>query len=200
MQADTTQTRFPVRNELVELPAAHWEAGVSELLDCLNPWLEHGWRTRLVAGADEPVYRPAAVPQAFHQIVFAHGYFSSALHELAHWCLAGAGRRTKEDYGYWYCPDGRDVKRQAAFEQVEVKPQAVEWWLTAAAGRRFRTSTDNLNGTPTDNTPFRQAVQQQAQRYLMEGLPGRMDQAVNLLCELAGRARPGDGCFSRLPR
>jgi elongation factor P hydroxylase len=200
MQAKTTQTRFSVRNELVELPVAQWEAGVSELLDCLNPWLEQGWQTRLVAGADEPVYRPASASQAFHQIVFAHGYFSSALHELAHWCLAGAERRTKEDYGYWYCPDGRDATQQAAFEQVEVKPQAVEWWLTAAAGRPFRTSTDNLNGTATDNTSFRQAVQQQAQWFLRDGLPPRVVQAINLLCEHHGNARPNDGCFSRLPR
>lgn len=182
------------------MPVAQWEAGVTNLLDCLNPWLERDWQTQLVAGSGEPVYLPAAVPDGFHQIVFAHGYFNSALHELAHWCLAGAERRLQEDYGYWYCPDGRDAVQQAAFAQVEVKPQAIEWWLAAAAGRPFRTSTDNLNGAPTDNRPFRQAVQQQAQRYLSDGLPPRAQVAVQLLCAQFDQAWPQASCFSELPR
>src|SRR3546814_2809228 len=45
---------------------------------------------------------------------------------VAHWCLAGAARRRQDDYGYWYAADGRDLEQQHLFEQVEVKPQALE--------------------------------------------------------------------------
>lgn len=200
MQAVTSDSDPLLLNELDVMPAAQWEAGVAELLECLNSWLERDWQTQLVAGSGEPVYLPATVPGGFHRIVFAHGYFSSALHEQAHWCLAGAERRMQEDYGYWYCPDGRDAVQQAAFEQVEVKPQAIEWWLASATGRQFRTSTDNLNGTPTDNLPFRQAVQRQAQQYLLEGLPPRAMQAVTSLCRRFGQPWPAASCFDELPR
>lgn len=200
MQAALSSFNLAVVSDLDVLPIAQWEAGVTDLLDCLNPWLEQDWQTQLVAGSGEPVYLPAVVPAGFHRIVFAHGYFNSALHELAHWCLAGARRRLQEDYGYWYCPDGRDAGQQAAFEQVEVKPQAIEWWLASATGQPFRTSTDNLNGTPTDSHPFRQAVQQQAQRYLSDGLPPRAQVAVQRLCDQFGQAWPQVSCFSELPR
>ncbi|MEX0623794.1 MAG: elongation factor P hydroxylase [Saccharospirillum sp.] len=200
MQAVSTPFNLSVASDLGILPIAQWEAGVTDLLDCLNPWLEQGWQTQLVAGSGEPVYLPAAVSGGLHQIVFAHGYFNSALHEAAHWCLAGARRRLREDYGYWYCPDGRDAGQQAAFEQVEVKPQAIEWWLASATGRPFRTSTDNLNGTPTDNRPFRRAVQLQAQRYLADALPQRAQVAVQRLCEQFNRPWPDARCFTELPR
>lgn len=200
MRAASSPSNLAVVSDLGVLPVAQWETGVSDLLDCLNPWLERGWQTQLVAGSGEPVYLPAAAPGDCHRIVFAHGYFNSALHELAHWCLAGAERRLLEDYGYWYCPDGRDAGQQAAFEQVEVKPQAIEWWLACAAGRPFRTSTDNLSGTPTDNRPFRQSVQQQAQRYLSDGLPTRAQVALRRLCDQFDQAWPQASCFSELPR
>lgn len=200
MQADFIQSNPIALHDINVMPVARWEAGVVELLDCLNPWLNRDWQTQLVAGSSEPVYLPAATNDAFHRIVFAHGYFNSALHELAHWCLAGAERRLKEDYDYWYCPDGRDAGQQAAFEQVEVKPQAIEWWLASVTGRPFRTSTDNLKGTPTDNRPFRQAVQHQAERYLLDGLPARANVAVKRLCDRFGRAWPQASCFSELPR
>ncbi len=50
--------------------------------------------------------------------------FASALHEISHWCIAGKARRELVDFGYWYCPDGRDAMTQSQFEDVEVKPQA----------------------------------------------------------------------------
>ncbi len=39
-----------------------------------------------------------------------------------HWCIAGKARRNRVDFGYWYCPDGRDAQTQSQFEDVEVKP------------------------------------------------------------------------------
>lgn len=182
------------------LDAEHWEAGVDRLLAGLNPWLGRDWRTELVAAQSEPLYAPADTADTLHRIYFAHGYFNSALHELAHWCLAGERRRGMEDYGYWYCPDGRTAQQQAEFERVEVKPQALEWWFSQACGRRFRTSLDNLSGEPTDSRPFRRAVRAQALAYARQGLPSRADTAVALLCRRFATRRPVYQDFAtRLP-
>lgn len=129
--------------------------------------------TRLVGGATEPVYLPAAAEQPMHRILFTRDYFRSALHEVAHWCVAGAERRQQLDYGYWYAPDGRSAEQQTAFEQVEVKPQALEWLFCEAAGHRFRVSLDNLSGEATDPAPFSQRVVAQVQAYLSNGIPER---------------------------
>ena len=131
------------------------------------------YNTVLVRGAAEPVYLPATASQAQHHIVYAHGFYASALHEIAHWCIAGPQRREQEDYGYWYCPDGRNAEQQAAFEQVEVKPQALEWLFSRAAGLGFRVSVDNLSGEACDPMPFRRAVHAQVQRYWQQGFPQR---------------------------
>ncbi len=42
--------------------------------------------------------------------------------------------------GYWYAPDGHTQEQQALFEQVEIKPQAIEWLFAQAFGRKFRVS------------------------------------------------------------
>lgn len=181
------------------LARQYWEADVDRLLACLNPWLHSQWQTQLLAGDAEPIYLPATATEPLHRIVFAHGYFNSALHELAHWCVAGAERRLLEDYGYWYCPDGRNARQQAAFEQVEVKPQALEWWFALASGRRFRTSRDNLGGAATDSRPFRDAVQRQAQHYLHTGLPQRAHQVVTQLTQSFTQSWPTGVDFEQPP-
>lgn len=144
--------------------------------------------TRLVRGDGEPVYLPAGGQCSYHQVVFAHGYFASALHEIAHWCIAGPERRLLEDYGYWYAPDGRTAEQQQAFEQVEVKPQALEWILSNACGKAFSVSIDNLNGVATDSEPFKWAVYQQVGRYCRQGLPPRARQLHQVLCEFYATA------------
>ena len=120
---------------------------------------------------DEPIYEPANAQCAVHQIVFAHGYFASALHEISHWCVAGKARRLLEDFGYWYRPDGRSHQQQAEFETVEVKPQALEWLFSLATQRLFVASADNLNGADCDDLAFRLAVSAQARAYFAHGLP-----------------------------
>ncbi|NYT74714.1 elongation factor P hydroxylase [Halomonas sp. QX-2] len=132
------------------------------------------YQTRLVRGGDEPLYRPANSETPYHQVIFARGYYASALHEISHWCIAGAQRRQQEDYGYWYCPDGRDAEQQKAFEQAEIAPQALESILTRACGRVFHVSVDNLGGDiEVDIEAFAARVEARAQRYLKEGLPAR---------------------------
>lgn len=131
------------------------------------------YNTRLVRGDDEPIYLPAGHPYFHNRIIFAHGFFASALHEISHWCVAGKARHQLEDFGYWYQPDGRTAAQQAAFEQVEVKPQALEWILSRACGAPFRISVDNLSGETTDTGPFKRAVYEQVKRYLQQGLAER---------------------------
>ena len=109
----------------------------SLFLDCEN--------TQLIGGADEPLYIPSISKNKPHQLLFRENFLSSALHEIAHWCIAGKKRRLPQDFGYWYEPDGRTVDQQAHFESVEVKPQALEWLFSNACGQKFTPSSDNLS-------------------------------------------------------
>ena len=131
------------------------------------------YRTRLVRGGDEPLYLPADDVVPWHRVIFARGFYASALHEVSHWCIAGARRRGLEDYGYWYLPDGRDARQQGEFETVEVAPQALELLFSRACGRPFQVSIDNLGDVVVDREGFEARVQERAERYLEEGLPKR---------------------------
>ncbi|MEX5380818.1 elongation factor P hydroxylase [Acinetobacter towneri] len=128
-----------------------------------NHWFSH-LNVNLVKGDFEPEYFPATVTQPA-RIQFAHGFFNSALHEISHWCIAGEQRRLLPDLGYWYAPDGRTQEQQALFEQVEIKPQAIEWLFAQAFGRKFRVSLDNLTGEGGDGRTFKDNVFAQVQRY-----------------------------------
>lgn len=121
------------------------------LINCFNTtFLDY--QTILVRGSGEPEYLPATASQPA-KIQFAHGFFSSALHEISHWCIAGAARRLLPDLGYWYAPDGRNAEQQRQFEQVEIRPQAVEWLLHMACNLPFQVSRDNLSGEPECSDP-----------------------------------------------
>lgn len=137
--------------------------------------------TCLRGGAEEPLYQPAGRAGDLNQVVFTRDYFASALHEVAHWCVAGAERRRQLDYGYWYAPDGRNQKQQLEFERVEVKPQALEWLFSAAAGRRFRVSADNLNLNQGPSDSFKTAVWQQAQDCCRQGVNQRVEAFLEAL-------------------
>ena len=157
-----------------------------DLIRLFNTCFESTHNTQLVCGDDEPIYLPADELRPYHAIVFAHGFFSSALHEIAHWLIAGEERRQQVDYGYWYVPDGRNAEQQAQFQQVEVKPQAMEWILSTAAGFQFQFSIDNLNGEETDSEPFKRAVEQQVDVYKQCGLPARAEAFRRVLCDFYG--------------
>jgi hypothetical protein len=128
-----------------------------------NHWFSH-LNVILVRGDFEPEYFPATADGPA-RIQFAHGFFNSALHEISHWSIAGEARRKLPDLGYWYVPDGRTQEQQALFEQVEVKPQAIEWMFAKVFGRKFRVSLDNLMGDSADGTSFKDNVYAQVQRY-----------------------------------
>ncbi|MGY5449697.1 elongation factor P hydroxylase [Agarivorans sp. MS3-6] len=153
---------------------------VGQLIDLFNRTFAK-FNTVLVAGDDEPIYLPAGAMSEQNQVIFAHGFFASALHEIAHWCLAGDERRTLEDYGYWYNGDGRDQQQQLEFEKVEVKPQAIEYAFALAAGREFQVSVDNLSGFQSNRHAFSKAVEQQYQAYLQTCFPPRAQLFIDAL-------------------
>lgn len=145
-------------------------------------------RTELVRGGDEPEYIPAAGRDGLARVIFAHGYYASALHEISHWCIAGERRRTLHDYGYWYCPDGRNREQQCEFEQVEIRPQALEWLFSVAAGSPFNISIDNLSGDGAgDADRFRRNVLARANKYRRDGLPRRAHRFHQTLLTFYGR-------------
>ena len=168
----------PVRSLQVVDPAVK-PLLTDDLIPLFDQLFYPSTNTRLISGDDEPIYLPADAVTPFNRLVFAHGFYESALHEISHWCIAGAERRKLVDFGYWYVPDGRTADQQRAFEQVEVKPQAVEWVLSEACGRRFHISTDNLDGDPeaveAGRREFARRVHAQAHRYLQDGLPPRAE-------------------------
>ncbi len=142
-------------------PEGHQHYGAKMLEELFLSCFGERYRTRLTGGADEPLYQSAHGSRPA-TIYYRADYFRSALHEVAHWCVAGAARREQDDYGYWYAPDGRNAQQQQAFERVEVLPQAWELLFCAASGHPFKVSMDNLDNTPSDVSRFEHAVLHQA--------------------------------------
>ncbi len=160
---------------------------VERLIKLFDGTFKETYQTILVRGPQEPLYLPQSPDHPWSQVVFAHGFFASALHEIAHWCLAGSERRKQLDYGYWYQPT-RSPQEQEAFYQVEIKPQALEWVFSLAAGRRFFLSADNLQPGGAEPVAawyeFRSRVRIQTHTYLTGPLPDRAETfASNLFKE-----------------
>lgn len=155
---------------------------VQDIVCLFNQVFFNEFNTKLEKGGDEPIYLPADDQFSYHRIIFAHGYYASALHEIAHWCVAGPERRLLEDFGYWYEPDGRDQITQEKFEAVEIRPQAYEWILSESAGFKFNVSCDNLNGSFEPNrVEFMRKVQKEVHNILQQGLPKRVSMLSNAL-------------------
>ena len=152
----------------------------AQIIHIFNRQFQASHQTRLVGAGSEPLYLPATAAHSWHQIIFRADYAASALHEVAHWCLAGARRRQLEDYGYWYQAD-RDFDRQQQFEQVEGKPQALEWIFSQAAGLPFRLSSDNFDAANLDRPRQQAWVRDQARGLISQGLPVRARQVAQAL-------------------
>jgi elongation factor P hydroxylase len=151
------------------------------------------YHTRLFGGATEPVYQPGSVAGECSALYYREDYFASALHEVSHWCIAGTQRRQQPDFGYWYAPEGRSLNQQRAFESVERKPQALEWYFSKACGYRFEVSVDNLelaNAGLHDATAFQHAVLEQVLKWQQVGLPERAAVFYHALCCEFGTAVP----------
>ncbi len=159
---------------------------LQQIVKCFNQTFSKSERVILKSGADEPFYQaPMAEGSA---IIFSReDYISSALHEVAHWCLAGESRRQIDDYGYWYHPDGRDQQQQAAFEQAEINPQALEWGFSLVCQHQFHFSVDNLSANAVQSSGFEKKVKQQLRLYIESGFPERAERFIQALCEVFER-------------
>jgi len=136
-------------------------------------------KTELIAGAAEPYYQPGSP----HRIYFRADYVRSALHEVAHWCVAGRRRRQLPDYGYWYSADGRDAKQQQAFFAVEARPQAIERCFCEAIGIAFSPSVDNVGASiePQQLRHFEARIQERCDQFAQSGLPLRAARFITAL-------------------
>jgi hypothetical protein len=168
---------------------------VEVLEQIFNQLFSMSENTVLISGGDEPIYLPISDTGTVNKIVSTKDYFSSALHEISHWCVAGSERRKLVDYGYWYEPDGRTEEQQRLFEKVEIKPQALEWLFTVAANQKFRLSVDNVNQPEMQaSDDFCQNVYAQTLNYLDTGLP---DRAQLFLNAVLNRFQPTVNSLSR---
>ena len=142
-----------------------------EIIRVFNTVFSASEGTVLSGGAAEPFYEPGDPATIF----FREDFERSALHEVAHWCVAGRFRRQLPDYGYWYRAEGRDCSRQAAFYEVETRPQAIELLFCEALNLPFKVSVDNLSVALDDPLVIRfaAAVCAQAAVFRLNGLPQR---------------------------
>ncbi len=139
------------------------------------------YKTHLISGAEEPYY--LFDPEGYSKIYFRSNYISSALHEVAHWCIAGAKRRRENDYGYFYISD-RSREQQLHFQRFERKAQALEWVFSVAARVPFEVSIDNFNHN--DRIPFAKEVRVSAMALLAKGLTVRALAFANALSAEVG--------------
>lgn len=143
----------------------------SQVSELFNDCFSRSYDVGLFGGAVEPLYEPGRSGE-LSRIWFREDYVSSALHEVAHWLIAGPERRRYQDYGYWY-EGQRDVDAQRRFEAAEARPQALEWILSESAGIDFRVSCDNFNEATLSLDNFRRAVRKEVWAWLHRGLTRR---------------------------
>jgi len=148
---------------------------------CFNHLFGQCYRVQMIGGGAEPEYLPPTATTPGY-VRYRSDYAHSALHEAAHWCVAGSRRRQQVDYGYWYQPPPRDESAQRAFARVEARVQALEAILTAAAGMVFQVSLDDVDNLCSFEADFTEAVSTERARWWLRGLPPR---AEKLRCALA---------------
>ena len=112
--------------------------------DLFDSTFEKKYRVRLIGGAVEPIYLPPTNKKT-GAICFREDFVSSALHEVAHWCIAGRDRRKMVDFGYEYISPPRDEVAQIIFFQAETRVQGLERLFSEVLGVSFSVSLDNLD-------------------------------------------------------
>jgi hypothetical protein len=123
-------------------------------------------------------------------IRYTRDYACSALHEVAHWCLADPSSRHQVDYGFWYQPPPRNPEDQRRFYAAEAPVQALEMLLTGACGLVFHFSADNPGA---DGGAARHAFEARVRRRFLALCA---DGADGMTFMKHGRAR-GSGVASR---
>jgi len=161
---------------------------LQDLLEQLNSKILNQFNTTIIGGFEEPFYLAfRGTEQA--QIQFSHDYIRSALHELAHWCVAGEQRRKLDDYGYWYAADGRDQQQQNEFFKLEIKPQAIEWAFSIICGIKFEASVDNLNNSVQGVEEFKANLTTQLLSFCETGFTKRAAEILNILVQSSLHSR-----------
>lgn len=158
---------------------------LNEVIRVFEALFADSHRVRVQGGCSEPFYR-APTPDREGEIQYRGDYLSSCLHEIAHWLVAGEVRREKDDFGYWYVPDGRNALEQLAFFASEIKPQAMESALAEACGATFRLSVDNLADGAEKTEELQQfglAVARQRESWERGGFPQRAQRLLAALRE-----------------
>jgi len=135
---------------------------VSDLAQVFDDLFYEKWNTKLEASPSDPIYLPASDDCAYHRVMYYQDFFSSALHEISHWCIAGDERRMQVDFGYWYKPERSKVEEQELFECYETKVQGLEWVLSSAAGKDFYVSCDCFDQSLLDLSRFRKSITEEA--------------------------------------
>lgn len=146
----------------------------AEIAACFNRLFGQCHRVLMIGGGAEPEYLPATLTSPGY-VRYRSDYAHSALHEAAHWCIAGARRRQQVDYGYWYQPPPRDESAQRAFARVEARVQALEAILTTAVGMVFQVSLDDVDNLLGFETDFTDSVCAERAAWLRRGLPPRAE-------------------------
>lgn len=149
---------------------------LDELVRHFNDDLGCRYGVRLIGGGDEPFYQ-APNKGSLGKIIFREDFIASALHEVAHWCLAGSRRRQLDDYGYWYVAD-RTQQEQWAFERAEAKPQGLACLFSEAIGHPFVVSSDDPTRLPSGS--FESSVYE-ARDAFQKQLPPRADSFLQRL-------------------
>jgi elongation factor P hydroxylase len=136
-------------------------------------------RTVMVGGSVEPLYVPSSGNEPA-RVAFTRDYPASALHEAAHWCLAGPSRRQRRDYGYWYVPGPREPEQRRAFFAAELDVQALEAEFARVAGVTFVISADDFAAPANELDAFaeRVAVRSAAYRKHLPERAARMRAAL----------------------
>ena len=132
----------------MKAPSCGHLSGLSaaEIEQCFADTFARRYRVKLQGGASEPEYRPST--NGYHHLIYRENFPASALHEVAHWCIAGETRRKQVDFGYKYLPPPRSTRETLAFRDFERRPQALESVFAAAARVRFVVSADDLDLSP----------------------------------------------------
>ena len=151
------------------------------------------YATELIGGAAEPLYQPCAHADGMHRLFYRENYAASALHETAHWCIAGVKRRRQLDFGYTYLEPPRTPDLQSTFFASELKVQALEQVFCEAAGLRFVPSADHSG---VDLNDFRQHLQQEQEhvrQWMQVSSDQRARQFERALLDMHAQRRSGVG-------
>jgi elongation factor P hydroxylase len=152
----------------------------TEIAACFNAAFYHAHTTQMRGGASEPLYLPAADGEPA-RLCYREDYAASALHEAAHWCIAGKRRRALVDFGYDYAPPPRSEAAQRHFFAQELRTQALESLFAKAAGVEFQPSADNLQADLSTFVEQLRAALPDASRWVCESSDPRARQFIDAL-------------------